>query len=87
VTPDSGTQTTQAISQSARRGGSGRPDLVIAKRIDRHSGFDYVAFMKRYFSDRDPSDVLAFGGYGLTQTMVYILEQCGDNLTRENVMH
>jgi len=43
--------------------------------------------MKRYFSDRDPSDVLAFGGYGLTQTMVYILEQCGDNLTRENVMH
>ena len=48
---------------------------------------DYVAFMKRYFPDRDPSDVLAFGGYGLTQAMIYILEQCGDNLTRENVMY
>jgi branched-chain amino acid transport system substrate-binding protein len=48
---------------------------------------DYVAFMKKYFPDRPPSDLLAFGGYGLTQTMIYILEQCGDNLTRENVMY
>jgi branched-chain amino acid transport system substrate-binding protein len=42
---------------------------------------DYLAF------DRDPSDVLAFGGYSLAQAMIYILEQCGDNLTRENVMY
>jgi hypothetical protein len=48
---------------------------------------DYVAFMKSYFPDRNPSDLLASGGYGLTQTMIYILEQCGDNLTRENVMY
>jgi branched-chain amino acid transport system substrate-binding protein len=48
---------------------------------------DYVAFMKGYFPDRESSDVLAFGGYGLSQTMVYILEQCGDNLTRDNVMY
>ena len=48
---------------------------------------DYVAFMKSYYPDRPPSDLLAFGGYGLSQTMIYILEQCGDNLTRENVMY
>ena len=48
---------------------------------------DYVAFMKNYFPDREPSDVLAFGGYSLAQAMIYILEQCGDNLTRENVMY
>ena len=48
---------------------------------------EYLAFMKRYFPDGDPSDVLAFGGYSLAQAMIYILEQCGDNLTRENVMY
>jgi ABC-type branched-subunit amino acid transport system substrate-binding protein len=48
---------------------------------------DYVAFMKSYYPDRPPSDLLAFGGYGLSQTMIYILEQCGDNLTRENLMY
>jgi hypothetical protein len=37
--------------------------------------------------NREPSDVLAFGGYGLSQTMIYILEKCGNNLTRENVMY
>ena len=48
---------------------------------------DYVAFMKSYYPDRPPSDLLAFGGYALSQTMIYILQQCGDNLTRENVMY
>ena len=37
VATDKSTQKTQAISQSARRGGSGRPDPAIANRIDRHS--------------------------------------------------
>ncbi len=48
---------------------------------------DYIAFMKSYFPDGDPSDSLAQGGYRLAQVMVHILEQCGDNLTRENLMH
>ena len=25
-------------------------------------------------------------GYGVTQTLVQVLKQCGDNLTRENIM-
>jgi len=48
---------------------------------------DYVAFMKSYFPERDPSDSLTVGGYSLAQIMVYILEQCGDKLTRENVIY
>jgi branched-chain amino acid transport system substrate-binding protein len=48
---------------------------------------DYVAFMKAYFPDRNPSDLLTSGGYGLGQQIVYLLEQCGDNLSRENVMY
>ena len=48
---------------------------------------DYVAFMKTHFPDRSPSDLLTSGGYGLAQGIVYMLEQCGDNLTRENLMY
>ena len=25
-------------------------------------------------------------GYGVTQTLIQVLKQCGDNLTRENIM-
>jgi branched-chain amino acid transport system substrate-binding protein len=48
---------------------------------------DYVAFMKTYYPDRSPSDLLTSGGYGLAQGIVYMLEQCGDNLTRNNLMY
>ncbi len=48
---------------------------------------DYLAFMKSYYPDGDPNNSLAAAGYGLAQSIVYILEQCGDNLTRDNVMH
>jgi branched-chain amino acid transport system substrate-binding protein len=48
---------------------------------------DYLAFMKHYYPEGDPNSSLASGGYGLAQGMVYILEQCRDDLTRENVMH
>ena len=48
---------------------------------------DFFAFMKGYYQDGDPKNSLASGGYALAQAMVYILQQCGDNLTRENVMY
>ena len=48
---------------------------------------DYFAFMKTYYPDRDPKDILPVTGYIVTQSMIYILERCADNLTRENVMH
>ncbi|MBS0518431.1 MAG: ABC transporter substrate-binding protein [Proteobacteria bacterium] len=46
----------------------------------------WVAWMKKYYpagSLEDPQNVV---GYVQAQTMVQVLRQCGDNLTRENVM-
>jgi ABC-type branched-subunit amino acid transport system substrate-binding protein len=48
---------------------------------------DYLTFIKSYLPDKNPSDSLVSGGYGLAQIMLYILERCGDNLTRDNVMY
>ncbi len=46
----------------------------------------WVAWMKKYYpagSLEDPQNVV---GYVQAQTMVQVLRQCGDTLTRENVM-
>ena len=48
---------------------------------------DYIAFMKTNFPERDPNDSLTSAGYSLAQGMVYILQQCGDNLTRDSVIY
>ena len=47
---------------------------------------DYVAFMKRYYPDGNPDDIINVYGYAAAQTLVQVLKQCGDDLTRENVM-
>ena len=47
---------------------------------------DYVAFMKKYYPDGNPDDNLNVYGYAAAQTLVQVLKQCGDDLTRENVM-
>lgn len=47
---------------------------------------DWRAFMAKYYADGDPKDSLNVYGYAVAQTLVQVLKQCGDNLTRENVM-
>ena len=47
---------------------------------------DWRAFMAKYYPGGDVTDTSNVVGYGLAQTMVQVLKQCGDNLTRENVM-
>ena len=47
---------------------------------------NYLAFMKKYFPDGNPSDNLSVYGYSVSRTLEQVLKQCGDNLTRENVM-
>src|SRR6478609_7171214 len=47
---------------------------------------DFVAFMNKYFPDGDKLDHGTIVGYGVAQTLVQILKQCGDDLTRANVM-
>ena len=44
------------------------------------------AFMDKYMPDGDKSDANYAYGYSVTRTMVQVLKQCGDDLTRENVM-
>ena len=47
---------------------------------------DWLAFMKKYYSDGDLSDVNNVYGYSVAQSLMQVLKQCGDNLTRENIM-
>ena len=47
---------------------------------------EWRAFMGRYYRDGDPKDQSNLYGYLAAQVMVQILKQCGNDLTRENVM-
>jgi len=44
------------------------------------------AFMDKYYPDGDKTNSNNIYGYAVAQTMVHVLKQCGDNLTRENIM-
>jgi ABC-type branched-subunit amino acid transport system substrate-binding protein len=46
----------------------------------------WLAFMDKYFPDGDKTNNNNVYGYATAQTMVQVLKQCGDDLTRENVM-
>ena len=47
---------------------------------------DWVAFMDKYYPSGDKSDNQNAYGYSIAQTTVQMLKQCGDDLSRENVM-
>ncbi len=47
---------------------------------------EWRAFMKKYYPDGSLTDAANVYGYGAARTLVQVLRQCGDNLTRENVM-
>ena len=46
----------------------------------------WAAFMDKYYPDGDKTDNQTVYGYSIAQTTVQVLKQCGDELTRENVM-
>jgi branched-chain amino acid transport system substrate-binding protein len=46
----------------------------------------FLAFLQKYDPDANKLDGSVVYGYGVAQTMVKVLEMCGDNLTRDNVM-
>lgn len=46
----------------------------------------YFAFMAKYYPDGDKDSSFNTYGYSTTQLLIHVLKQCGDNLTRENVM-
>jgi branched-chain amino acid transport system substrate-binding protein len=43
-------------------------------------------FMAKYYPEGDVSDASNVYGYGAAATLVQVLKQCGDDLSRENVM-
>jgi ABC-type branched-subunit amino acid transport system substrate-binding protein len=43
-------------------------------------------FLANYFPEGNRADALLVTGYNMAQTLVQVLKQCGDNLTRENVI-
>ena len=46
----------------------------------------FLEFLAKYAPDANKLDGSVVYGYGAAQTMVQVLKQCGDDLTRENVM-
>jgi branched-chain amino acid transport system substrate-binding protein len=46
----------------------------------------FLAFLEKYFPEGNKLDSSVVYGYGVAQTMVKVLEMCGDDLTRANVM-
>jgi ABC-type branched-subunit amino acid transport system substrate-binding protein len=46
----------------------------------------FYAFLAKDFPEGDRLDQGTVVGYGVSQTLVQVLKQCGDNLTRENIM-
>jgi branched-chain amino acid transport system substrate-binding protein len=46
----------------------------------------YFDFMTKYYPDGDKNSNFNTYGYSTAQLMVHVLKQCGDDLTRENVL-
>jgi branched-chain amino acid transport system substrate-binding protein len=47
----------------------------------------YFAWAKKYVPEANPADPFLAYGYASAYTLLQMLKQCGDDLTRENVMH
>ena len=47
---------------------------------------EYAAFIAKYMSPNDLIDANAVYGFGTGATMVQVLKQCGNDLSRENIM-
>ena len=57
------------------------------KQWDNDPGMkEFYAFMAKDFPEGDKLDGGTVVGFGVAQTLVQVLKQCGDNLTRENIM-
>ena len=47
---------------------------------------EWRAFMTKWYPDGDQEDAATVFGYGVAKGLEQVLRQCGDNLTRENIM-
>jgi ABC-type branched-subunit amino acid transport system substrate-binding protein len=47
---------------------------------------EWRAFMSKWYPEGDQDDAATVFGYGVAKGLEQVLRQCGDNLTRENIM-
>jgi len=47
---------------------------------------EYLAFLKEYLPASDPYDTSMVGGYNSAMVLAQVLKQCGDDLSRDNVL-
>jgi branched-chain amino acid transport system substrate-binding protein len=47
---------------------------------------EWLAFMEKYYPEGDRTSTFPVTGFAVTQTLMQVLKQCGDELTRANVM-
>ena len=47
---------------------------------------EYAEFVAKYLSPSDLIDASAVGGFGAAAMLIQVLKQCGDDLSRENIM-
>jgi branched-chain amino acid transport system substrate-binding protein len=47
---------------------------------------EYVEFMKKWVTNDNPGDFVALSGYIVAQGIAQAIKQCGDDLTRENLL-
>jgi branched-chain amino acid transport system substrate-binding protein len=47
---------------------------------------EWLAFMDKHFPEGDKTSSFTVYAYSVAQTLAQVLKQCGDDLTRENVM-
>lgn len=60
-------------------------DPLDAKWKDHPAIKEWSAFMEKYYPDGDRTSGLTVYGYLTSQTLVHVLKQAGDNLTRDNI--
>jgi branched-chain amino acid transport system substrate-binding protein len=47
---------------------------------------DFLTWMSKYYPEGDMGDANIVGAYLMAQTLVQVLRQCGDDLSRQNIM-
>ena len=61
-------------------------DPTDAQWRDNPAMKEWVAFMDKWNPSGDKTDGSNLYAYNVARTLVQVLKQCGDNLTRENIM-
>jgi branched-chain amino acid transport system substrate-binding protein len=72
------------MSYVVRRGRGRQLQLLCAVHVPEVK--EYLAFLSRYVPSVTPDDGFAPDTYNWSQHLVRVLQQCGDDLSRENVM-